>query len=116
PWQKKIVTLRVGGATGTHGPAAKRRQPDAKHPGKTAKKALAEIHFRPRLFSVFIMPVVLFFVSSTFMRKKFRLIQLYIAKWVQGQWPCRRGTGGEKPPASSSNYCTTQRLRPASFA
>ncbi len=105
PLAKKIVTLRVGCATGArhHGPTAKCRPPDAKHPGKTAKKALEGTRFHQRLFSVFIVPVVLFFVSSTFMRKSFYLIRLYVALWVQGQCPwC--GVEGPHRPLPSFGY------------
>ena len=34
-------------------------------------------------------------------RKKFVCTYYYFAYWVQGGSPCRRGAGGEKPPASS---------------
>ena len=70
------------------------------HPGKTAKKALAEIYFLPRLFSVFIVPVVLFIRLLNFRAETSLLDTIVYRKTGAGLIALPRGTGGEEPPAS----------------
>ncbi len=71
--KRTFEILRLGCGTATAPRAGGRMPPTGcKASGEDSKKALEEIYFHPRLFSVFIAPVGADFRSSSFMQKQGR--------------------------------------------